>query len=50
MEISRLSAYFLLIRYPAIGNYIEEAYNRGDHEELIDFIFALDTEPVLTYN
>lgn len=41
------SAYFLMLRYPPLANYIQEAYNRGHHEELIDFIFGLELEPVL---
>ena len=41
------SAYFLMMRYPVLGNYIQEAWNRGDYEELIDFLFELEVEPVL---
>lgn len=49
-RISVTSAYFLIMRYPTLANYIQDAYNRGDHEELIDFLFALDTDPVLYVN
>lgn len=38
------SAYHLMARYPYLGNYIQEAWNRGDHEELLDFLFGLDLE------
>jgi hypothetical protein len=49
-RISVEAAYFLMMRYPPLANYIQEAYNRGDHEELLDFLFALETEPVLRLN
>lgn len=39
-----MSAYFLMVKYPTLANYIQESYNRGHDEELIDFIFALETE------
>lgn len=48
--MDKISAYFLIIRYPMLANYIQESFNRGHHEELIDFLFALDTEPVLHIN
>ena len=38
------SAYHLMVRYPYIGNYIQEAWNRGDYEELMDFLFGLELE------
>jgi hypothetical protein len=33
-----------MLRYYYIGNYIQEAYNRGDDEELYDFLFGLELE------
>lgn len=47
MTIPIESAYFLILKYPPLGNYIQEAFNRGDHDELLDYLFGLDTEPVL---
>ena len=44
MTIDIMSAYFLIVRYPSLGNYIQDSFNRDDHEELIDFLFALETE------
>ena len=38
------SAYHLLARYPYIAAYIQEAWNRGDHDELMDFLFGLELE------
>jgi hypothetical protein len=49
-KMNIMNAYHLILRYPTLGNYIQESYNRGNDEELIDFLFALDTEPVLYYN
>lgn len=50
MEIDFMSACFLILKYPMLGNFIQEAYNRGDDEELIDFLFALETDSVLVYH
>ncbi len=50
IEIDVQSAYFLIIRYPEIANYIQESYNRGHDEELIDFIFNLDTDTCFYLN
>ncbi len=49
-RIDVMSAYYLIARYPMLANYIQDAYNRGHHEELIDFLFALETDPVLYLN
>lgn len=46
-EIKEMSAYHLILRYPTIAYYIQEAYNRGNHEELIDFLFGLELEDVV---
>ena len=43
-RIPKASAYHLMMRYPTLGNYIQEAWNRGDHGELIDFLFGVDLE------
>ena len=40
----RLSALYLILKYPPLGNYIQEAYNREDYTELIDFLFDLDLD------
>lgn len=48
--MSIMSAYHLILRYPMLASYIEESFNRGDHEELLDFLFGLDTEVVLYRN
>jgi hypothetical protein len=48
--VNVISAYFLIIRYPSLANYIQESYNRGNDEELIDFLFALEIEDVVHYN
>mgnify|MGYP001559593667 CR=1 FL=1 len=41
----RESAWFLIVKYPTLRDYIHETYNSGAHEELIDFLFAIETEP-----
>lgn len=50
VQIDRISVYFLMIRYPSLGNYIQESWNRGHDEELIDFLFALETDDMLYLN
>ena len=45
-----ISAYFLIIRYPTLATYIQEAFNRGNDEELMDFLFALDTDEMVYLN
>jgi hypothetical protein len=42
--MNSLSAYFLILRYPALSSYIEKLFNEGEDEELMDFIFALETD------
>ena len=48
--MNRISAYFLILRYPTLANFIQESWNLGHDNELIDFLFALETEDVLYYN
>lgn len=50
MEIDVLSSYYLILRYPAISSYIQEAFDRGDYEDLMDFLFELETEPEPQFN
>ncbi len=50
IEIDEQSAYFLILRYPELANYIQESYNRRHDEELIDFIFSLDTDTCFYLN
>lgn len=38
------SAYFLILRYPTIGDYIQRCYNQGDYATIIDFLFDLETD------
>lgn len=42
--IDIISAYFLIIKYPTLGNYIQDSFNSDNHEELIDFLFSLEME------
>ena len=48
--LERESAHFLMLRYPGLANYIQESFNRGNDNELIDFIFAIDTEDMVYFN
>jgi len=38
------SAHHLMMMYPGLGNYIQESFNQGNYEELIDFLFALEKD------
>ncbi len=50
MKIPIESAYFLMLRYPPLANYIQEAYNRGHHDDMLDLIFGLETDIILHAN
>lgn len=46
IKINVLSAFYLIVKYPNLAVFIETCYNNGEHEELIDFLFALETDYV----
>ena len=49
-RIDKQSAYFLILKYPMLADYIQDAFNGDDHKDLIEFLFGLDTDIVLYSN
>lgn len=47
--MSRMNAYHLIIRYPALRSYIIECYNGGFEEDLYDLLLGLEVEHAPAY-
>jgi hypothetical protein len=43
-KISKLSAYYLMLRYPPLAHYIYESLRSGDDSELLDFLFEIELD------
>lgn len=44
MELTLLHYKLLVMEFPLLRGFISSCYSRGTHNELIDFIFALETD------
>lgn len=42
--------FYLALRYPAVSNYIMNTWLRGNDQEIMDFLFALDADEDVQYH
>ena len=48
--MDRISANYLIIQYPILANFIEEAFKRGNYEDIMNLLFNLETDDVVKFH
>lgn len=48
--MDKLSMLYLALKYPAVSSYIINTWLRGNDQEIMDFLFALETGEGVQYH